>query len=127
MIRRSIVKGSACLIAALVVSLAIVSLRIANGADAGRHVPTIDELLTIKAIGGAQISPDGKLVAYTVTNADFKQDAFVTQIWLVEVGAARNIQLTRSEKSSGNPRWSDRKSTRLNSSHIQKSRMPSSA
>jgi len=75
-------------------------------AVASRHAPSIDELLTIKTIGGAQISPDGSLVAYTVTNGDFKQDAFVTQIWLVDAGAGRNIQLTRGEKSSTNPRWS---------------------
>ncbi len=76
---------------------------------ASRHVPTIDELLTIKSVGSAQISPDGKWVAYTVTSADFKQDAFVTQIWLAEVagaGVGRNLQLTRSEKSSTNPKWS---------------------
>ena len=106
MIRRLIVNGAVYLIASLVASVAIVGLCVANANEASQHVPTIDELLTIKSIGGAQISPDGKLVAYTVTNADFKQDAFVTQIWLVEVGSGRNIQLTRGEKSSGNPRWS---------------------
>jgi dipeptidyl aminopeptidase/acylaminoacyl peptidase len=77
--------------------------------DASRHVPTIDELLTVKSIGGSQISPDGKWVAYTVTSGDFKQDAFVTQIWLAEVGSDRRgrvIQLTRGEKSSNNPKWS---------------------
>src|SRR6185295_2112992 len=78
-----------------------------NAVDGTRHVPTIDELLTLKAIGGAQISPDGQWVAYTVTNADFKQDAFVTQIWLAETGSkGRTLQLTRGEKSSTNPRWS---------------------
>jgi dipeptidyl aminopeptidase/acylaminoacyl peptidase len=78
----------------------------ASNADASRHVPTIDELLTLKTAGGAQISPDGKWVAYTVTSADFKSDAFVTQVWLAEVGSGRNIQLTRGEKSSNNPKWS---------------------
>src|SRR5262249_3002692 len=71
-----------------------------------RHVPTIDELLTLKTIGAAQISPDGKLVAYTVGYGDFKQDAFVTQIWIAEVSSGRTFQLTRGEKSSGNPKWS---------------------
>src|ERR1044072_175132 len=77
-------------------------------AQGGRHVPSIDELLTLKSIGGAQISPDGKYVAYTVTSADFKQDAFVTQIWLVETGGEQHspLQLTRGDKSSTNPRWS---------------------
>jgi dipeptidyl aminopeptidase/acylaminoacyl peptidase len=78
-------------------------------ADADRHAPTVDELLTLKTIGGAQISPDGKWVAYTVAVGDFKQDAFVTQIWLAEVGnagAGRIVQLTRGDKSSTNPKWS---------------------
>ena len=80
---------------------------ITHAADGTRHVPTIDDLLTLKSIGGAQISPDGHWVAYTVTNADFKQDAFVTQIWLAETGNnGRMLQLTRGEKSSTNPRWS---------------------
>jgi dipeptidyl aminopeptidase/acylaminoacyl peptidase len=81
----------------------------ASPTDASRHVPTVDELLTIKSVSGAQISPDGKWVAYTVSTGDFKQDAFVTQIWLVEVGSTvgnRNVQLTRGEKSSTNPKWS---------------------
>jgi hypothetical protein len=38
------------------------------------HVPTIDELLTIETAGGAQISPDGKWVAYTISGTDFKTD-----------------------------------------------------
>lgn len=77
-------------------------------ADARRHAPTVDELLTLKTVGGAQISPDGKWVAYTVTSADFKQDAFVTQIWLAETDSTKvsTIQLTRGDKSSNNPRWS---------------------
>ncbi len=80
---------------------------ITHAADGTRHVPTIDDLLTLKSIGGAQISPDGHRVAYTVTNADFKQDGFVTQIWLAETGNnGRMLQLTRGEKSSTNPRWS---------------------
>ena len=106
MISSSTMKLSIGLTTCLFLVLVIITVGNRAAADASRHVPTIDELLTIKSIGGAQVSPDGKLVAYTVTNADFKQDAFVTQIWLVEVGSGRNIQLTRGEKSSGNPRWS---------------------
>ncbi len=78
----------------------------AQAADAQRHVATIDELLTLKSVGGAAISPDGQWIAYTVGNGDFKQDAFVTQIWLIEVATQRNIQLTRGEKSSFSPKWS---------------------
>src|SRR6266850_7465147 len=84
----------------------ILSLPFSRALAVDRHVPTIDELLTIKSVGGAQISPDGKYVAYTVAYGDFKQDIFVTQIWLVQVSTGLTVQLTRGEKSSTNPRWS---------------------
>ena len=75
-------------------------------ASAQTRVPTLDDLLTLKSVGGTQISPDGKLVAYTVGWGDFKQDAFVTQIWLADATTGKSFQLTRGEKSSTNPRWS---------------------
>jgi dipeptidyl aminopeptidase/acylaminoacyl peptidase len=74
--------------------------------SAQRRVPNIDDLLTIKSVGGTQISPDGKWVAYTVGFGDFKQDAFITQIWLVQADSGKPFQLTRGEKSSTSPRWS---------------------
>ena len=71
-----------------------------------RRVPTIDDLLTVKSIGGAQISPDGRWVAYAVTETDFKQDAFIGQLWLANVATGRTVQLTRGDKPSGGPQWS---------------------
>ena len=84
----------------------VLIITLAPAVHAQRHVPTIDELLTLKSVGGAQISPDGKWVAYTVTYGDFKQDAFVTHIWLVAADGGKSLQLTRGDKSSTNPRWS---------------------
>ncbi|HYX29459.1 MAG TPA: S9 family peptidase [Pyrinomonadaceae bacterium] len=75
-------------------------------AQAQTHVPTLDDLLTLKTAGGTQISPDGKQVAYIISYGDFKQDAFVTQIWLADVASGKTFQLTRGDKSSTNPRWS---------------------
>ena len=74
--------------------------------QAQTRVPTIDDLLTLKTVGGTQISPDGKRVAYTISDTDFKQDAFVTQIWLVDVASGKSFQVTRGDKSATNPRWS---------------------
>ena len=87
--------------AALLLSLVLVVT-----GQSTKHVPSIDELLTLKTVGAVQISPDGKWIAYTVGYGDFKQDAFVNQIWLVDAISGRNVQLTRGDKSSGNPRWS---------------------
>jgi len=85
------------------IGLAFISGFAQNGE---RRIPTIDDLLQVKSIGGAQISPAGNWIAYTVNESDFKQDAFVTQIWLVNTAGGENFQLTRGEKSSSNPRWS---------------------
>ncbi|HWP44105.1 MAG TPA: prolyl oligopeptidase family serine peptidase, partial [Blastocatellia bacterium] len=74
--------------------------------DGGRRAPTIDDLLAIESVGGAQISPDGRWVAYTVTESDLKQDAYVTQIWIADTASGNTFQLTRNSKSSGNPQWS---------------------
>jgi dipeptidyl aminopeptidase/acylaminoacyl peptidase len=87
-----------------VFALAILSVAVAINAQP--RVPTIDDLLTIKSVGGTQISPDGKWVAYTVSHGDFKTDAFITQIWLAETATGKAFQLTRGERSSVNPRWS---------------------
>src|SRR5712664_4186566 len=93
-------------LAASLAVLALATLVVASPDDHLRRVPTIDDLLTIKFAGGAQISPDGKWIAYTLNYGDFKQDAFITQIWLVNSDGGKSFQLTRGEKSSTNPRWS---------------------
>src|SRR5262252_3549346 len=95
------------LIAVFLTLLASVSLAVAfDSANGSTHVPTLDELLTLKTIAGTQISPDGKWVAYTVGYGDFKQDAFVTQIWLADAAGGKSFQLTRGDKSATGPRWS---------------------
>src|SRR6266567_8460230 len=91
---------------ALLTLSALATLAIGSSSDAARRVPTVDDLLTIKSVGGTQISPDGKWIAYTVNYGDFKQDGFITQIWLVESDSGKTFQLTRGEKSSTNPKWS---------------------
>ncbi len=75
-------------------------------AETARHVPTIDDLMSLKSVGGPRISPDGTRVAYTVTETDFDQDAYVSQIWLADVGTGRATQLTRGKKSCSGVEWS---------------------
>src|SRR5262245_45717519 len=84
--------------------LIVTSLSLA--ASAQRHIPTVDDLINVKSLGGAQISPDGRYVAYAVNETDWKQDAFVTQIWLANAATGKTLQITRGEKSAGNPQWS---------------------
>ena len=87
-------------------ALALLTLMLVVSVAPAQRVPTLDDLLTLKSAAGTQISPDGKWIAYTVGYGDFKQDAFVTQIWIVNSDTGKSFQLTRGDKSSTNPRWS---------------------
>src|SRR5262245_1949133 len=73
--------------------------------NAQHRLPSIDDLLNVKSLFGTQISPDGKWIAYTVNETDWKQDAFVTHIWIANIATGKTFQLTRGEKSCGNPQW----------------------
>jgi len=68
--------------------------------------PTLEQLIRLQTIGGAQISPDGRWVAYAQSETDLEQNAFLTQIHVVEVATGRARQLTRARKSSADPKWS---------------------
>jgi dipeptidyl aminopeptidase/acylaminoacyl peptidase len=79
----------------------------ALGDDAPRRVPAVDDLLHLKSITLARISPDGSRVAYGVTQADFKKDAFITHLWLADTAPGGKLrQLTRGDSSAGSPAWS---------------------
>ncbi len=62
----------------------------------------------LKAVGAPRVSPDGKRMVYTVSEAVMTADKseYVTQIWMANIETKQNLQLTFSEKSSSNPRWS---------------------
>ena len=62
----------------------------------------------LRAAGTPRVSPDGKRVVYTVSDAVMTADRseYVTQLWLADVATKQNVQLTFGEKSSSNPKWS---------------------
>lgn len=72
-----------------------------------KKTPSIDEIIALPEVGDAQISPDGRHVVFTLTQPDWQQNEYITQIWLVQSGDQRDpIQLTFSSTSSRMPRWS---------------------
>jgi dipeptidyl aminopeptidase/acylaminoacyl peptidase len=71
-----------------------------------KHTPTLEESLSLKSIGAPKISPDGRFVAYEVREANWKDNEFVHQLWLVNVATGKSFQLTRGKKSAGGADWS---------------------
>lgn len=68
--------------------------------------PTFEQSISLKTAGSARISPDGALVAYTVTEADWKENEYRTQIWIARASGGEGYPLTASKKSSTSPEWS---------------------
>src|SRR5437762_10515339 len=71
-----------------------------------KPVPTLDQLLDIKSVGRSRISPDGRYVVYEISETNWKENAYVSHLWLADVQSGRSVQLTRGNKSSENPAWS---------------------
>ena len=73
---------------------------------ADTRVPTIDQLIELKRPGAVALSPDGKRVAFTVTETNWDENAYETEIFLADTAGGSPIQLTRARKSSSAPAWS---------------------
>jgi dipeptidyl aminopeptidase/acylaminoacyl peptidase len=68
--------------------------------------PSFEDILDLRDIGAATISPDGRAVAYSVRSANWDDNEYDTEIWLVRLGEDP-IQLTRTDQgSSTSPAWS---------------------
>jgi dipeptidyl aminopeptidase/acylaminoacyl peptidase len=67
---------------------------------------TFDDVMALRNVNDAQVSPDGKWVAYTVTRADLEQNAADADIWLASTLGEFPSRLTTSKKSDTSPRWS---------------------
>ena len=68
--------------------------------------PGIDDVIALKRIGSPAISPDGKLVAYTVRETNWDQNQYETSVWVADAVTGASWRLTTGKKSSTNPTWS---------------------
>lgn len=71
----------------------------------GRNL-SVDDYFRIKDVEAAQISPDGKWVAYVVTTHDPKDDKDKKRIWMVAASGGEAIALTSESSNATRPRWS---------------------
>lgn len=69
---------------------------------------TPGSMIRFKRVAGTDISPDGKLVAYTVAPPvmDGEQSEFRQQIWIASTDGRSNSQFTHSDKSCSSPKFS---------------------
>src|SRR2546423_9325779 len=76
------------------------------GLAAQKRAMTVDDYLALKSVGDPQLSPDGKWVAYTVTENSLKDNHGIARIWLADVSSGQVRQLTAGPGSDRQPRRS---------------------
>src|SRR2546427_145348 len=74
------------------------------GLSSQKRAITIDDYLVLKSVGNPQLSPDGKWVAYTVTEQSLKDNRGITRIWLADVASGAVRQLTAGPGVAPPPR-----------------------
>jgi len=81
---------------------------IASGANLcaqEKHAITFDDMISMHRIAEAELSPDGKWVAYTVATPDWDANRNATNLWMAPTAGGDAMQLTRTGKDSS-PKWS---------------------
>lgn len=87
------------------IALTLLAIIPAFAADKRRPMK-IEDLYQLKRLSDPQISPDGKLVAYTVSTVDLESNSSSSAIWVVPSdGKGTPKQLTTNRKDR-HPRWS---------------------
>lgn len=71
-----------------------------------RRPVTPEDAFRIKAISDPQLSPDGKLVAYVVTTADFAKNKRNSEIWIVPSDGSAEPKPLVAGIPARSPRWS---------------------
>jgi dipeptidyl aminopeptidase/acylaminoacyl peptidase len=65
-----------------------------------------DDLMRIRALTDAQISPDGTLIAYAVKIPDLERNEYRSVIYLIPTAGGEARQLTEGTARDTTPRWS---------------------
>jgi dipeptidyl aminopeptidase/acylaminoacyl peptidase/leucyl aminopeptidase (aminopeptidase T) len=73
---------------------------------AQRHPMTFDDVIKLRQVGSAQIAPGGHSVVYTVNEADMKENAWNSDLWLAPAAGGPARRLTTHPKNDSAPQWS---------------------
>jgi hypothetical protein len=90
----------------IVVSALVLCCCLGGRAQEGvKHPITFDDLIRMHRVSEAQVSLDGKWVAYTVATPDMEANRNASNLWVVPTSGGEAMQLTQSGHDSS-PVWS---------------------
>ncbi len=71
-----------------------------------KRAMTVDDLWAMKRIGNYDVSPDGKIIAFTVTSFNYDLNKGNTDIYLIDADGNNLRALKNSDKNEGEPKFS---------------------
>jgi dipeptidyl aminopeptidase/acylaminoacyl peptidase len=86
--------------------LLLLSVAIITAAFAQKRPFAIEDLYKIKAIADPQISPDGKNIAFTVTENNLAEGKSKTEVYLMDADGNNIRNVTDNPAADYHPRWS---------------------
>ncbi|MBA3458474.1 MAG: S9 family peptidase [Deltaproteobacteria bacterium] len=86
-------------------ALALIGVALATAPVAAKGL-TVDDMLAMQRIGDPQVSPDGKLVAFSVRETDLDANKGRFDIWLVGTDGSNPRRLTSHPDNDTEARWS---------------------
>ena len=69
------------------------------------HPFSIHDMLAMDRLSDPQVSPDGKLIVFTLRTTDLEADKGRTDLWLIGAGGTDLRRLTSHPEGDFNPRW----------------------
>ena len=91
---------------ALLICILFASLCSSMKAQNPKRNLTIEDILKLKSVREVKISPDGKWVAYTVSENDLKKDKSFKRIYMIPTSGGEAVAISGEDYSASQPRWS---------------------
>ena len=67
---------------------------------------TVVDLIEVPSLSDPRLSPDGRQVVFTRSDADWEANETVSHIWRVDADGGGLVRLTRGSEGQRSPRWS---------------------
>lgn len=100
----------------MLLGMMALALLAAPAAMAAGRAMTVDDLLNVKSVADPQVSPDGKLVVYVLSELDRATEKSNSDLYLIPAAGGEPKRLTTLPGVDNHPRWSpDGKTIAFNS------------
>jgi dipeptidyl aminopeptidase/acylaminoacyl peptidase len=90
----------------LVPGLLLAVTTLAGAQDNGPKRWTVDDVMALKGVGEVAVSPDGKRIAYVVTERNTESNVTNSDVWIVSATGGDARRVTSGPRADRAPQWS---------------------